>query len=74
MNSLNRTIIHFDLDTFFVSVERLLNSKLNDKLTERAEEKGQVTLLIVLIMLSTKDIKTNDSINYNGNIRGDCVP
>ena len=30
-----------------------MNGKLNDKLTERAEEKGQVTLLIVLIMLST---------------------
>ena len=27
----NRTIVHFDLDTFFVSVERLLNSKLNGK-------------------------------------------
>lgn len=27
-NSSNRTIVHFDLDTFFVSVERLMNSKL----------------------------------------------
>lgn len=26
-----RSIVHFDLDTFFVSVERLLNSKLNNK-------------------------------------------
>ena len=25
----NRTIVHFDLDTFFVSVERLTNSALN---------------------------------------------
>ena len=25
---MNRTIVHFDLDTFFVSVERLLNSRL----------------------------------------------
>ena len=25
----NRNIVHFDLDTFFVSVERLRNSKLN---------------------------------------------
>jgi DNA polymerase-4 len=25
-----RSIVHFDLDTFFVSVERLLNSKLNN--------------------------------------------
>lgn len=31
MNSLNRTIVHLDLDTFFVSVERLINSSLNDK-------------------------------------------
>lgn len=31
MNSLNRTIIHLDLDTFFVSVERLVNSTLNNK-------------------------------------------
>ena len=31
MNSLNRTIIHLDLDTFFVSVERLINSSLNNK-------------------------------------------
>ncbi|MCD4771911.1 MAG: DNA polymerase IV [Bacteroidales bacterium] len=27
----NRTIVHFDLDSFFVSVERLVNSKLNGK-------------------------------------------
>lgn len=27
----NRTIVHLDLDTFFVSVERLLNSSLNNK-------------------------------------------
>ncbi len=27
----NRTIVHMDLDTFFVSVERLLNSSLNGK-------------------------------------------
>ncbi len=27
----NRTIVHLDLDTFFVSVERLVNSKLRDK-------------------------------------------
>ncbi|MFC1733138.1 DNA polymerase IV [candidate division KSB1 bacterium] len=27
----NRNILHFDLDTFFVSVERLHNSNLNDK-------------------------------------------
>jgi DNA polymerase-4 len=26
---IDRTIVHFDLDSFFVSVERLLNSKLN---------------------------------------------
>lgn len=28
---MNHTIVHFDLDTFFVSVERLLNSSLNGK-------------------------------------------
>lgn len=28
---INRTIVHFDLDSFFVSVERLLDSSLNDK-------------------------------------------
>lgn len=28
---MERTIVHMDLDTFFVSVERLLNSKLNGK-------------------------------------------
>ena len=28
---MNHTIVHFDLDTFFVSVERLLNSGLNGK-------------------------------------------
>ena len=27
----DRSIVHMDLDTFFVSVERLLNNKLNDK-------------------------------------------
>ena len=27
----HKTIVHFDLDTFFVSVERLLNSSLKDK-------------------------------------------
>ncbi len=27
----NRTIVHMDLDTFFVSVERLLNASLNNK-------------------------------------------
>ena len=27
----NKTIVHLDLDTFFVSVERLMNSKLNGK-------------------------------------------
>ncbi|MCD4678808.1 MAG: DNA polymerase IV [Bacteroidales bacterium] len=31
MNLPNRHIVHFDLDTFFVSVERLLNSKLIGK-------------------------------------------
>ncbi len=31
MNSGNRHIVHFDLDTFFVSVERLLNSSLIGK-------------------------------------------
>ncbi|PLX12987.1 MAG: DNA polymerase IV [Marinilabiliales bacterium] len=31
MNSSNRTIVHLDLDTFFVSVERLINSSLNGK-------------------------------------------
>ncbi len=31
VNYNNRNIAHFDLDTFFVSVERLLNSKLNNK-------------------------------------------
>ncbi|WP_430972440.1 DNA polymerase IV [Sunxiuqinia rutila] len=31
MNLQNRTIAHFDLDTFFVSVERLMNSSLNGK-------------------------------------------
>src|ERR1700731_3221748 len=30
-NDSNRSIVHFDLDTFFVSVERLLNSSLNNK-------------------------------------------
>ena len=30
-NKANRTIVHFDLDTFFVSVERLRNSKLIGK-------------------------------------------
>lgn len=29
INQSDRTIAHFDLDTFFVSVERLMNSKLN---------------------------------------------
>jgi len=29
INSTNRTIVHLDLDSFFVSVERLNNSKLN---------------------------------------------
>jgi DNA polymerase-4 len=28
---MERTIVHFDLDTFFVSVERLINSSLNGK-------------------------------------------
>ncbi|OYT11629.1 MAG: DNA polymerase IV [Bacteroidetes bacterium 4572_112] len=28
---MSRTIVHLDLDTFFVSVERLMNSKLEDK-------------------------------------------
>ncbi|MGC1472212.1 MAG: DNA polymerase IV, partial [Psychroserpens sp.] len=27
----NRSIVHMDLDTFFVSCERLLDSKLNGK-------------------------------------------
>ena len=27
----NKTVVHYDLDTFFVSVERLLNSKLIGK-------------------------------------------
>jgi len=31
MNTSDRHIVHFDLDTFFVSVERLLNSKLIGK-------------------------------------------
>ena len=31
MNSLERSIVHMDLDTFFVSCERLIDSKLNDK-------------------------------------------
>ncbi len=31
LNVANRTIVHFDLDTFFVSVERLRNSKLMGK-------------------------------------------
>jgi DNA polymerase IV len=31
MNTENRHIVHFDLDTFFVSVERLLNSSLQGK-------------------------------------------
>ena len=31
MNTQNRTIAHYDLDTFFVSVERLMNSKLVGK-------------------------------------------
>lgn len=30
-NGLGRNIIHFDLDSFFVSVERLINKKLNGK-------------------------------------------
>jgi len=30
-NSSSRNIIHFDLDSFFVSVERLINKKLNGK-------------------------------------------
>ncbi|MBI9039101.1 MAG: DNA polymerase IV [Bacteroidales bacterium] len=30
-NNPNRNIVHFDLDSFFVSVERLLNSDLNGK-------------------------------------------
>jgi len=29
-NKMNRTVLHMDLDTFFVSVERLKNSKLNN--------------------------------------------
>lgn len=29
--AIENTIIHFDLDTFFVSVERLLDSRLNGK-------------------------------------------
>ncbi len=31
MQQKNKHIVHFDLDTFFVSVERLVNSKLNNK-------------------------------------------
>nr|WP_316930682.1 hypothetical protein [Sphingobacterium sp. IITKGP-BTPF85] len=27
---MNRAIVHMDLDTFFVSCERLVNSQLND--------------------------------------------
>jgi DNA polymerase IV len=30
-DNIDRTIVHFDLDTFFVSVERLANSSLNGK-------------------------------------------
>jgi DNA polymerase IV len=32
MITIGRSILHFDLDTFFVSVERLLNSALNNKI------------------------------------------
>lgn len=31
MNYQSNTIVHFDLDTFFVSVERLINSGLKGK-------------------------------------------
>ena len=31
MNSLERSIVHMDLDTFFVSCERLMDSKLNNR-------------------------------------------
>lgn len=31
MNSLERSIVHMDLDTFFVSCERLIDSRLNNK-------------------------------------------
>ena len=31
MNTINRSIVHLDLDTFFVSVERLINSSLEKK-------------------------------------------
>lgn len=31
MNSLERSIVHMDLDTFFVSCERLIDSKLNNR-------------------------------------------
>jgi len=31
MNNLERSIVHMDLDTFFVSCERLIDSKLNNK-------------------------------------------
>ncbi len=31
MNNVKRSIVHMDLDTFFVSCERLMDSKLNDR-------------------------------------------
>jgi len=31
MNSLERSIVHMDLDTFFVSCERLMDSRLNNR-------------------------------------------
>lgn len=48
METQNKTIVHLDLDTFFVSVERLVDSSLNGK---------------PVIIGGTSDLKT-DTLKY----------
>ena len=40
----NRTIIHMDLDTFFVSCERLINSKLIGKSIKQTREDSEFNI------------------------------
>ena len=46
MNNKNKVILHIDIDTFFLSVEKIFNPTINDKYPVAVAKKGKLSVIL----------------------------